>query len=446
MNDATSNSADTLETTQKTNQPVCVHAALEEETQTEGGIEEGKEGGINWSEEEEGLEQVGLNALTAMEEEGQKTEEERTGDNVIREKTEVENEEEEQEEEDEAKGSPPQATPHHSEELQSDKLQDDGWELEKGDAVKLALLGDEVTPEETTSQGESPEEPPGRADEGEKLREELMEKMEGGGGEGEELEWREHIAKAPVTILDDEFEELEESRSTEVEVPQPSAASRSSEDAIPETKDGENQEVGEGMSEAGTEREHEQSDEKKEEEMELNRKVKGLNMENGDRCPELQPIRTEGCGTARVMSSGGKDHDWIKKDQSEEEATAEMKDWRKDLRPVKKDSWESDRGREEGVKKEERKLLGQEAWIQELKSVIRNESRPKKRDEQAKKKRVVLLEDGRSYVPQREETREERREEVRLLSHRRVGSTMPKDYEISLYVKVTDDKHISFTH
>ncbi|XP_053273479.1 chloride intracellular channel protein 5 isoform X1 [Pleuronectes platessa] len=130
-----------------------------------------------------------------------------------------------------------------------------------------------------------------------------------------------------------------------------------------------------------------------------------------------------------------------------------MKDWRKDLKPVKKDKWDTDSGRKEWRKEaspEEKSLLRREDWIKELKSVIKDESLPKKRDEHVKRKRVVLLEDGHSYFPQREEMTEEKNEEVKHILHRRVNSPFSpvhrnsrtpqdQDYEISLYVKAGSD-------
>ena len=79
--------------------------------------------------------------------------------------------------------------------------------------------------------------------------------------------------------------------------------------------------------------------------------------------------------------------------------------------------------------------------------MIKHETLSKKRDEQVKKKRVVLMEDGHLYVPQREEMIEEKREEVKLISHKRMENPLTpgrrnsrtpldQDYEISLYVKV----------
>ncbi|XP_034403674.1 chloride intracellular channel protein 4 isoform X2 [Cyclopterus lumpus] len=168
-------------------------------------------------------------------------------------------------------------------------------------------------------------------------------------------------------------------------------------------------------------------------------------MENGILYREPQPLRMEEWGTARVLSPRRKDNDWIKKVQPEEESTPDMKLWRKELRPVKKDIWESEGGRKEAENSPARK----EDWIKELKSVIKHETLYKKKDEHVKKKRVVLLEDSHSYIPQREEMIKEKREEVKLITHKRMENPLlghrnsrtplDQDYEISLYVKAGSD-------
>uniref|UniRef100_A0AAQ4S0G6 Chloride intracellular channel protein n=2 Tax=Gasterosteus aculeatus aculeatus TaxID=481459 RepID=A0AAQ4S0G6_GASAC len=183
-------------------------------------------------------------------------------------------------------------------------------------------------------------------------------------------------------------------------------------------------------------------------ELDINGRFKGPEqaMENGILCQEPQPHRMEELGTVRVLPPRRKDNDWSKKVQPEEERAPEVKLWRNELRPVKKDVWESERGRVEGEKSPPRK----EEWIKELKSVIKHDTRPKKRDEKAKEKRVVLLEDGHSYIPQREEMIKEKMEEVKLMSHRRMerplapvrgnrNTPRDQDYEISLYVKAGSD-------
>ncbi|CAK6977823.1 chloride intracellular channel protein 6-like [Scomber scombrus] len=277
-----------------------------------------------------------------------------------------------------------------------------------------------------------------------------VEDEKGVGEEDEAMEGEVEMAEEPVTILDDEIEETEKSQSREL---------KPSEDTIGKTKDGVHQEREGEKTELDKENKEKQKDDKVKkskgenlEELDIHGKVKGLKkaMENGIISPE--PFRKEGWGTARVLPARRKDTDWIKKHQPEQESAPEIKDWRKDLKPVKKDIWESERGRKESLKTEaltqEKSPPRKEDWIKELKSVIKDDSQPKKRTEQVKKKRVVLLEDGHSYIPH-QEMKEERRE-VKLISHRRVGSPVPpyrrnsttdqdQDYDVSLYVKAGSD-------
>ncbi|KAM8903135.1 uncharacterized protein AB9W97_007439 isoform 2-T2 [Spinachia spinachia] len=182
-------------------------------------------------------------------------------------------------------------------------------------------------------------------------------------------------------------------------------------------------------------------------EIDINGRVKGLKqaMENGIVCQDPQPLRVEEWGMARGLPPRRKDNDWSKKVKPEEERAPSVKLWRNELKPVKKDVWEFERGRVEGKKSPPKK----EEWIKELKSVIKNDSRPKKKDEKANEKRVVLLEDGHSYIPQREEIKK-KIDEVKLMSHRRMerplapvrgnrNTPLDQDYEISLYVKAGSD-------
>ncbi|KAJ0062483.1 hypothetical protein NL108_013949 [Boleophthalmus pectinirostris] len=169
-------------------------------------------------------------------------------------------------------------------------------------------------------------------------------------------------------------------------------------------------------------------------------KVKELKqaMENGGLAIEPQPVR----GEAKKLSARRKDNEWIKVVQPNEEENIESKDWKKELKSVKKDLWD---------KTEEKRPPSQDAWIQELKSVIKDESLQRKRDPNVKKKRVVLFEDGRSYVPQKELFGDDRKGEIKLISHtrkvdtpllpmKRDGSTSKdQDYTISLYVKAGSD-------
>ncbi|XP_074483914.1 uncharacterized protein LOC141763251 isoform X4 [Sebastes fasciatus] len=404
---------------------------------------------------------------------------------------------------------------------------EEALELEEGGEVEPDNSGGGVTSDENVSTTEEQERPSqllkeGGTDWGERLREQLREQAlvedeKGGGGaeeeeeEEEEMEGGVEMMEEPVTVLDDEIEEIEDSPRSGHEEQKPATITASSEDTTVqakdgETKDGENQELQGETLEPGKEKDERQKDgkgelekdkkqkdekgevekdekgevekdkkqkdekgevekdekqddekgelekdergevekdekgevemdERGEVEKDINGRVKGLKqaMENGILCPESQPVRKEEWGTAtRVLSSRRKDNDWIKPVQPEEERAAEMKPWRNELRPVKKEVW----------LKKETSAEEKEDWIKELKSVIKHESLPKKRDEQVKKKRVVLMEDGHSYIPQREEVMEEKREEVKLISHRRMGnSTTPQDqdYKISLYAKAGSD-------
>lgn len=486
-------------------QPELASVPSEEQPQTEGGIEETKIKEINQNKPKESqVQEVGVNIITMMDRGEHCTEETgKTGDNVVRELT-VEEEHrgrdylEMQEEnivqlQNQAKVAPPESVLQCVEDVPLDTQQDvdldqveEAFELEEGGEGDLNQTRGEVKLEnESTTEGrgdlqEHPSQPLNEAgtDWGETLWEQLrepalVEDEKGVGAEEEAMEGEVEMAEEPVTVLDDEIEEIEESQSRELKEQNPATIITPAEDAAFQTKDGVHQELEKEEVELGKENDERQKeekverhkemklkDEKPEAELDINGRVKGLNqeMENGILCPEPQPYRKEVWRTARLLSPKRKDNDWIKKDQPEEETAPEMKEWRKDLKPVKKDIWESERGRKECVKKEplteEKNLPRKEDWIKELKSVIKDESQPKKRDEHGKKKRVVLLEDGHSYIPQQEEMTEERREEVKLISHRRVESPLPpvcrnsrtsrdQEYEISLYVKVMKHIHIA---
>ncbi|XP_057685950.1 midasin-like isoform X2 [Corythoichthys intestinalis] len=173
----------------------------------------------------------------------------------------------------------------------------------------------------------------------------------------------------------------------------------------------------------------------KELELDINGRVKELKeaMESGIFCPETQSIRKE----VKLLSTRRKDNAWIKMNQGEPDVTLEQKDQKDNL-----------------VKTEIRESLTfnssldvRDAWMKELKSVIKDESLPKKRDEQVKKKRVVLLEDGKQFFPQADRKSEKQPE---MTSQNVVDSyfppvqdnttTTPHDQdEISLYVKAGSD-------
>ncbi|KAI3365932.1 hypothetical protein L3Q82_009701 [Scortum barcoo] len=436
--------------------------------------------------EEEQVQQDGINTLTVMDEKGQSKEEGGgTGDNVVskpddeyRIRGELDIQEEnivqvDNQDEVDLKEPVLQCVEEVLSETQQDVDLDqveEAFELEEGGKVEPDKLGEgEVTSKEkqsTTDRGVDWQEYPSQVlkDTGtywvENMKEQLTQQAfvedEMGKAEEETMEGELEMAEEPVTVLDDEIEEIDESLSRKLEKQKPAIITDLVEDNIVKPKNEKYQELPEQKVEATKENEEKQKDEKGEVELDKNGRVKELKyaMENGILCPELHMLRKEEWGAARVLSPRRKDNDWIKRHQTEEERAPEVKDWKKELRPVKKDSWESEGGRKEWLKREtspERKSLPRkEDWIKELKSVIKDESLPKKRDEQMKKKRVVLLEDGHSYVPQRQEMPEEKQEEVKLISHRRVGSpSLPQcrnsttaqdlDYEISLYVKAGSD-------
>lgn len=482
------------ETNLEVAQPQLASVPPEAQSQTEGEIEETRFGRINHkAQEEEQVRQVGVNTLTATDGGGKSTEEEcKASDNVVSESMGKEerrgrSDKEMQEEslvqvENQAMVSLPDPAVQFAEEVPLDAKQDvdldqveEAFELEEQGEIQLEQTEDEVTSAEeksTTEGGDFQEYPTQFLREmgtdcgdifGDQPRNQIILEHKRGGEALEEAMVEEvEMAEEPVTVLDDDIEEIEESETSEPA----NMTAAPSEDASMETKDEKSRKLEVMKVELDKKRDGKQKDEKedvmnkkkpkdviKDVELDMNGKVKELKkaMENGILCPEPQQLRNEVWGTARMRSPRRKDNDWIKTDQPEDNREPEMKDWRKELKPVKKDIWENERGRKEWVKKdpspEEKSLPKKEDWIKELKSVIKDESLPKKKGEQAKKKRVVLLEDGHSYIPQREEITEEKREEVKLISHRKVESPLPyvrrnsktpqdQDYEISLYVKV----------
>ncbi|XP_054864209.1 chloride intracellular channel protein 6-like isoform X1 [Amphiprion ocellaris] len=453
--DATSDFEDVVdvEANQTVEQPDMTLVPSEEQSQSEGGIEEARMDGIDQKEEEQER-QVEANALEVMDGGGQGVKEEgKEGDNIVKELTgeEEHGDPEMQEEklENTAMVALLEPVVHCAEEVPVDAQPEESLD-EVEEAFELDEHDEQSRGEENepTTGGvgdlqEHPLQPLREAgtDWGDKtlLERRPEEDVEAGG--------EETIEGEPVTVLDDDTED--ESRQLEEQIPV--AVTSSCDEAIDKPKDEELQgeKVEENDEKQKEERNEKQKEDSREVELDINGRVKGLKqaMENGILCPE--PTK-EGWGKARVLSSKRKDNDWIKKDQPEEEIAPEMKDWRKELKPVKKDIWEVERGKKEWGRKEETNQPKKQDWIKELKSVIKDESMPKKRDDQVKKKRVVLLEDGHSYIPQREEMIEEKREEVKLISHRRVESPLPpvcknsktqqdQEYDISLYVKAGSD-------
>ncbi|XP_034720716.1 chloride intracellular channel protein 6-like isoform X2 [Etheostoma cragini] len=447
----------------------------EEQSQTGGEIKE--VGPSRWEQEEKQEQQVGVNTLAGMDGGGQSMEADRkTGDNVVRE---LMGEQEEHkgdlkmQEEKIVQVENPCAA-----EVPLDTQQDvyldqveEAFELEEEGSLELEKPENEITAEEnestTEEEGDLLEHPSqtrkeSAKDWGEGLREQtLVEDEKGGGEENRDVE----MVEEPVTVLDDEFDEIEDGPRTELDEPEPAGVTAPSKDNKVKTKDREFQELQEDnkaktkdreWQELGKEKDEKRKDVKKEIECEMNERVKGLKqaMEKGILCPDPQPLQTEESATARLLSlRRKKESDWIKKGITEEERSPEMKSWRKELKPVvKKDvQGESERVRNKWLKKEtsaeEESLSPQkDNWIKELKSVIKQESLAKP----VKKKRVVLLEDGHSYIPQRENMMEEKKDELKVISPRKVESPLPpgcrnsktpqdQDYEISLYVKAGSD-------
>lgn len=274
----------------------------------------------------------------------------------------------------------------------------------------------------------------------------------------EELMAEMEMANEPVTVLDDEFDELEEAPGAEMGEQKPASVTTESDDTLEPTTVKEHNDFQE--KETGLEEGNEEPHKPGKEEIQMNEnpKVNDRDFEFSltDRVKELkhamecgmlnvdpQPLKKDEGRSVRVPPHWRKDDNWIKK-EPEDVKEPEVKDWRKEIKPVRKDIWEPEMGHKE--RSPEKKCLPKtEDWIKELKSAIKDESLPKKRDEQVKKKRVVLLEDGHSYFPQLEQ-RSKNKEEVKLSSDRPTESTSPpaqdstetqdQAYEISLYVKV----------
>ncbi|XP_041834196.1 chloride intracellular channel protein 6-like [Melanotaenia boesemani] len=364
---------------------------------------------------------------------------------------------------------PPEAVVVHEKEVPADKQKEETSELkESHEEEDLRHTSAEVPPQgcqSTTDQGRDTQEHPLQffrhlvTDWRNIITQQPVEEMDGRGGEDEDMDGEVELAEDPVTVLDDEIEEIEEMPGIQPAEQIPAAISTPAGDAKDDSEVQKGQKLQEETPDVGTAEEGKEEKQtgkekmakevkqnNKEAELDINGKVKGLKqaMENGILCQQPQTLEKEGWSKTKVLSPRRKDNDWIKKEEPEEETATEVKDWRKELRPVKKDIWETERGKKERIKPDatpEERCSPKKDWIKELKSVMKDESLPKKKDERVKKKRVVLLEDGHSYLPQREEVIPERMEEVRLISHRRMESSSPQDqdYEISLYVKAGSD-------
>ncbi|XP_038130733.1 chloride intracellular channel protein 6-like isoform X1 [Cyprinodon tularosa] len=277
------------------------------------------------------------------------------------------------------------------------------------------------------------------------------------GGEGQ-------LAEEPVTVLDDDVVETTAIPSSQ-DVNRPFSTSmegEESQDIQEETVDAgngnkENQEekgiqlvIKDGEEEKSNENEMNDDGEKC---LEKDGEGQGLGQENRTVGVQPQPLWKEGWRKPKVVSATRKDDGWIKRDQPGEGNGEEAKDWRKELRPFRKTGRGNERrGQEWRIKEplqEQRCSVEKEDWIKELKSVIKDESQSRRKDDQVKKKRVVLMEDGHSYTPQREEMILEEREEVLIFprtvegpecpGHRDSRTHQDQDHEICLYVKAGSD-------
>ncbi|XP_077370611.1 uncharacterized protein LOC144014519 isoform X2 [Festucalex cinctus] len=242
-----------------------------------------------------------------------------------------------------------------------------------------------------------------------------LSKQHGGSDNLKDMQNLEEIAE-PVTILDDENEKTDKSQNRELQ----------------ELENVETKDATDNRSEA-------HGDEKpvKEElELDINGRVKELKqaVENGILCPDTLSISKE----VKLLSTRKKDTARIQTKQEEPGASLEGKLQKEN--PIRTDMRES--------LTDTLNLLTRDAWIKELKSVIQEEVLPKKKDDQVKKKRVVLLEDGQSFIPHREWQTEKRQE---MISPEVVDSLLPpvqdhatatphdQENEISLYVKAGSD-------
>lgn len=370
----------------------------------------------------------------------------------------------------------PNAVLQHVEEVQSNTQQDadtdmsaEAFRLEEAGKGKSSSPGTEhkLWEKHYTTAGKRDFQyhpPPSQSDELIRLKENMMAQLKAKAftadrkrGNIEELMAEMKMANEPVTVLDDEFDEPEEGPGTETAEQKPASVTAESDDTLEPTNVKEHndfQKKETGLQEGNGEplepgKEETQMNEKpklsdRDFEFSLTDRVKELKqaMECGMLNVDPQPPKKEDWKSVRVSPHWRKDDNWIKK-EPEDVKEAEEKDWRKEIKAVRKDIWEPEMGHKERSP-EKKSLPKKEDWIKELKSVIKDESSPKKRDE-VKKKRVVLLEGGQSYFPQLEQ-RNENKEEVKLTSYKMMeGVSAPAQdstgnqnqaYEISLYVKV----------
>lgn len=468
------------EQNKETEQPLLNVVCAEEQSETEITGEETPASVINEIFHEEKLQSENYQMVK---EEKNLTEGGDTSDDVVRESlSEAEKGDDDHKEikqenkfEDEANMELPDPVLQHVEEGPSDRQQAadmdqsrEAFELEEAGKGELSNLGiEEPLKEKRCTTGEKSElqDHPltTQSDEGmglkgnktEQLKEEASPK-ESKGEDTDALMREMDMANEPVTVLDDEFDELDEAPRTEIGGQMPASLTA---DNIVETTEVEAH-LDEENKETGHKEQNEETDNTGKEENQENEKPRDdeRDFQSGftDRVKELkqamecgmlnvdpQPPKKEDWRSGRVPPHRRKDDDWIKKEPVDVKEP-ETQEWRKELKPVRKDIWEPEMGHKE-TSSEKTSVPKKEDWIKELKSVFKDESLPRKRDDQVKKKRVVLLEDGHSYFPQWED-RNENRQEVTLISHKKRDSPSPpvqdssesqdQAYEISLYVKV----------
>ncbi|XP_037552548.1 nuclear autoantigenic sperm protein isoform X2 [Nematolebias whitei] len=167
------------------------------------------------------------------------------------------------------------------------------------------------------------------------------------------------MAEGPVTVLDDEIDETGVILSEHIK------------EEIPDTNSGATIDDAEvkGSRELQKEKVEEQQFEKRNKGNIKQSRNEGTDADNGEnrgkrKVKELKQVMEhgtlslppqasgKGLGKSKVLSLKRKDNAWIKKDQDEEGVAQETKEWRKELRPVRKDVWETERRANERIKKE----------------------------------------------------------------------------------------------
>ncbi|XP_061760640.1 midasin-like [Nerophis ophidion] len=243
----------------------------------------------------------------------------------------------------------------------------------------------------------------------------------------------------PVTILDDNIDEIDKAQSRELEGLE--TIGDQCENALVLT----NSECLHELTQSNKSDPHEEEKLGRNDlEVDMNCRVKEMKraMENEILCLDPQSLRKE----VKLLSTRRKDNAWIKVEQSEHEATPEKKEQEEHF--VTTDAREIETGEKKEALTENLSVPVRDAWMKELKSVIKDDVLSKQREQQVKKKKVVLFEDGQSFLPNPEKLTERRQE---LVSHKAVERPLPavqetatkapldQDDEISLYVKAGSD-------